>query len=799
MSREWKKQLGREILFFDGAMGTMIQATGIAVPAIPEELNIEHPEVIQGIHQGFIRAGADFITTNTFGANRMKLQKTRYSLKKIIGAAVENAHLAAEKEGGSVQVVYDIGPIGMMMKPIGSLDFDTAYEIFKEQVLCLDPERVDAVLIETMTDIAEMRAAILAVKENSSLPVFATMSFTEDERTLTGTDPETMVRILEGLNVDLLGVNCSLGPVEMKGIVERILAVSNTPVIVQANAGLPMRFEGETRFSLDEDAYAAAVELFFELGVAVIGGCCGTTPAYIQRLVEKRESYQPSQKAKGQSGSFVCSSTKSVNLDEGVIVIGERINPSGNKRLKEAFLQGDFQFATKVAFEQIHHGAQVLDINTSLPQIDEEQVMIQLVDTFSGLLDTPLQFDSVKATVLEAALRRYAGIAIVNSISGKQSSMDRLFPLIKKYGAYAVCLCLDENGIPHTAEERIVVAEKLIANAKKHGIPEERLLIDTLVLTASAQQAEVMETLEAIRVLKAKYRVKTTLGVSNVSYGLPYRPLINRVFFTLALGAGLDTAIINPGVEGIVDTIHAFHVLNNQDHGAVSFIAYNDRKQSVEAQGKSTEPKKQDVSLVARLLQGDGRQVEELIQEALLRKTPLAVVDEELIPALDEIGMQYERQEIFLPQLIRAAETVKGAFELVKSKLGHDQESLEPKGTIALATVKGDIHDIGKNLVKIMLESYGYRVIDLGKDVGVEPILAAIRKQKIQLVGLSALMTTTVANMEDIIRSIRLEFDSVKIMVGGAVLTDDYAKQIGADFYCRDARASVLVADQVLE
>lgn len=798
MSREWKEQLGHEVLFFDGAMGTMIHAADIAVPAIPEELNIDQPEVIVEIHQGFIQAGANFITTNTFGANRLKLEKTRYSLEKIIAAAVDVAQLAVEREGGSVRVVYDIGPIGMMMKPIGSLDFDTAYEIFKEQVLCLDSERVDAVLIETMTDISEMRAAILAVKENSSFPVFATMSFTEDERTLTGTDPETMVRILEGLNVDVLGVNCSLGPVEMTGIVNRIMAVSNTPVIVQANAGLPVRVEGETRFSLDEVAYAAAVELFFESGVAVIGGCCGTTPAYIQKLVEKRDCYQPVQEREKKRGDYVCSSTKSVNLNDGFVLIGERINPSGNKRLKEAFLQGDFQFATKVAFEQIHHGAQVLDINTSLPQIDEEQVMIQLVDTFSGLLDTPLQFDSVKASVLEAALRRYAGIAIVNSISGKQSSMDRLFPLIKKYGAYAVCLCLDENGIPHTAKERIVIAEKLIENAKKHGIPEERLLIDTLVLTASAQQAEVMETLEAIRVLKAKYRVKTTLGVSNVSYGLPYRPLINRVFFTLALGAGLDTAIISPGAEGIVDTIHAFHVLNNQDPGAVSFIAYNDRKQQPESQADPVNPK-QDNSLIVRLLEGDERQVEELIQEALQHKAPLAVVDEELIPALDAIGMQYEKQEIFLPQLIRAAETVKGAFELVKSKLAQDHEDFEPKGTIALATVKGDIHDIGKNLVKIMLESYGYHVVDLGKDVDVEAILAVIRKHRIQLVGLSALMTTTVAGMEEIIQSIRSEFDEVKVMVGGAVLTDEYANQIGADFYCRDARASVLVADQVFK
>lgn len=796
MSREWLEQVGKKALFFDGAMGTMIQAADIAVPAIPEELNIDHPQVIQGIHEAFIQVGANFITTNTFGANRLKIEKSRYSLEKIIDAAVDVAHSAAVGTGGAVRVVYDIGPIGMMMKPIGSLDFDTAYEIFKEQVLCLDPERVDAVLIETMTDISEMRAAILAVKENSSFPIFATMSFTEEERTLTGTDPETMVRILEGLNVDLLGVNCSLGPLEMTGIIKRILAVSHTPLLVQANAGLPMRIDGETKFSLDEKRYARSVKSFMEAGVAVIGGCCGTTPAYIKKIVEMGLSYQPI-KESPKSGNFLCSSTKSLDLDDGFILIGERINPSGNKRLKEAFLQGDFQFASKVAFEQIHHGAQVLDINTSLPQIDEEQVMIQLVDSFSGLLDTPLQFDSVRASVLETALRRYAGIAIVNSINGKQSSMDELFPLIKKYGAYAICLCLDEKGIPHTAKERIAIAEKLIKNAKKHGIAEDRLIIDSLVLTASAQQDEVMETLEAIRALKARYRVKTTLGVSNVSYGLPYRSLINRVFFTLALGAGLDTAIINPGAEGIVDTIHAFQVLNNQDPGAIDFIAYNNRLKQSDVQGGTPQPKKMDRSLIARLLQGDDQQVEELIRQELKQKAPLAVVDEDLIPALDAIGMQYERQEIFLPQLIRAAETVKGAFELVKAKLALDHEDLEAKGTIALATVKGDIHDIGKNLVKIMLESYGYRVVDLGKDVDVHSILVAIRENQIELVGLSALMTTTVAGMEEIIQSIRLEFDSVKIMVGGAVLTEEYAKQIGADFYCRDARASVLVADQV--
>mgnify|MGYP000303695441 CR=1 FL=1 len=796
MNRAWKEKMEQELLLFDGAMGTMIQASGCRVPRVPEDLNLENSELIGSIHRQFIDAGADFITTNTFGTNRMKAKDSAYGLQAIIEAASKIARQAAEQAEKQVYVAYDIGPIGAMMKPIGDLDFDQAYEIFKEQVIGLNPDLIDLVLIETMTDIAEMRAAILAVKEHSDFPVIATMSFTEDERSLTGTDPETMVRIIEGLGVDALGVNCSLGPIEMEGIVKRILAESQTPVIVQANAGLPVFVEGETKFSLDAATYAKAVESYLHEGLAIVGGCCGTTPEYIRQLNQQRDRFSPREQVT-KTGNYVCSSTKSVNLDKNFVLIGERINPSGNKRLKEAFLQGDFNFATKVAFEQIHHGADVLDVNTSLPQIDEEEVMIELVDTFSGLLDTPLQFDSVKASVLETALRRYAGIAIVNSVNGKQSSMDELFPILKKYGAYAICLCLDENGIPHTAKERIAIAEKLIENAKKHGIEEEKLIIDTLVLTASAQQQEVMETLEAIRVLKEKTRVKTTLGVSNVSYGLPYRPLINRVFFTLALGAGLDTAIINPGAEGIQDTLQAFRVLNNDDPGAVNYIQYNEKKNSQGSKAQEVKQTSSEADLTTLLLEGESAGVQAKVEKALASKDPLQVVDTELIPALDAIGLMYEKQTIFLPQLIRAAETVKGAFELVKKKLDDGQGIMEPKGSVLLATVKGDIHDIGKNLVKIMLESYGYHVLDLGKDVGKEKILASIESEGIQLVGLSALMTTTVSNMEEIIESIQKTYPQVKVMVGGAVLTEQYAEQIGADFYCQDARAAVLVANQI--
>lgn len=796
MNREWIGKLGQELLLFDGAMGTMIQSSGIRVPKVPEDLNVDQPEIIKAIHSQFIQAGADFITTNTFGANRMKLTHSKYTLEETVQAASRIARAAADQSGKPVSVAYDIGPIGMMMKPIGELDFDTAYEIFKEQVLALDPECVDLVLIETMTDISELRAAILAVKEHSSFPVIATMSFTEDERTLTGTDPETMVRIIEGLGVDALGVNCSLGPIEMKKIVERILAESRTPVIVQANAGLPTFIEGETKFSLDETSYAEACGAFLDSGIAVLGGCCGTTPAYIEKLNEMRHRFQ-SKIDPARRGNYVCSSTKSVCLDNSFALIGERINPSGNKRLKEAFLEGDFDFATKVAFEQIRHGADVLDINTSLPQIDEVQVMIRLIESFSGLLDTPLQFDSVKPEVLETALRRYAGIAIVNSVNGKQASMDRLFPIIKKYGAYAICLCLDEKGIPHSANERVAIAEKLIANAKKHGISEEKLIIDTLVLTASAQQQEVMETLKAIRLLKEKTRVKTTLGVSNVSYGLPYRPLINRVFFTLALGAGLDTAIINPGAEGIQDTLQAFRVLNNDDPGAVAYIQYNESKTTNEIKPETKVQARSDSDLTTLLLEGAEAGVREKVEIALVDQDPLEIVETVLIPALDAIGDMYEKQIIFLPQLIRAAETVKGAFDLIKGSLNLGEKTMESKGSILLATVKGDIHDIGKNLVKIMLESYGYRVVDLGKDVDQKQILEAIRMEEIALVGLSALMTTTVINMEEIILYIRESFPKVKVMVGGAVLTEKYAKHIDADFYCKDARAAVVVANQV--
>jgi 5-methyltetrahydrofolate--homocysteine methyltransferase len=528
---------------------------------------------------------------------------------------------------------------------------------------------------------------------------------------------------------------------------------------------------------------------------------------YIEKIGELRNLYGGFEKKERVRGNYICSSTKSVCIDDNITIIGERINPSGNKKLKEAFLEGRYEYATNVAFEQINNGATILDVNTSLPQIDELEYMKNIIDTFNGLIDTPLQIDSTKSAVVEEALRRYPGISIVNSVSGKQSSMDKLFPIIKKYGAYAVGLCLDEDGIPKTAKQRFDIAEKIILNAKKHGIPEDRLLIDTLVLTASAQQSEVMETVRAISLIKEKYNVKTTLGVSNVSYGLPFRGLINRVFFTMALTAGLDTAIIDPSADGIIDTVKAFNVLSNKDQGATEYIEYNNNKPETAIVVKTSSEKKAkentDVDVTAGeknlhtyLLEGDEAEVLNITKNLLSENKPLEIVNNHLIPALDNIGNLYESRSIYLPQLIRAAETVKIAFSLIKETLEKETSDFESKGSIIMATVKGDVHDIGKNLVKIMLESYGYKVVDLGKDVPADAVIKAIKEQDIKMIGLSALMTTTVNSMEEIIKEVRENTSGVKIFVGGAILTEEYSKKIGADYYCKDARESVLVANE---
>lgn len=845
------------LIIFDGAMGTMLQRYGMKPGTLPEALNIADPELIQRIHREYLEAGADVITTNTFGANAYKLSTSGYTVAQVVQAAVENAKIARGER--QALIALDLGPIGKMMKPIGSLEFDGAYEYFKEQIVAGAAAGADLVLIETMSDLGETRAAVLAAKENSSLPVFTTMTFADDGRTLTGTDPEIMILSLEALGIDAIGVNCSLGPEELEPIIQRILAFAKVPVMVQANAGLPVSVSGRTEFSVDAATFADYGKRFVESGVKIIGGCCGTTPEFIQALAELRGDYRPAPVVEREG--YVCSAQQKVALTGKFTLVGEKINPSGNKGLKAQFLAGNSSAAVKEAFEQIHRGAEVLDVCTSLPAVDEMAVMSEIIEAFNGLIEAPLQFDSTKPAVLERALRLYSGVAIINSVNGKPSSMEKIFPIAKKYGAYVVALCLDENGIPETADGRMAVARKLIDTAASYGIDESRLMIDCLVLTASAQQAAVMETLKGIREVKATTRALTTLGLSNVSYGLPYRALINRTYFAMALTSGLDAVIIDPGAEGIMDTLMAFRVLANQDQGAVAYIDYQNEKSdktkqeadakdallaaahasaahaatligqlsnsngTVAMTGAVNAPAPVTVPVAAAAAsesggsQGAGgrpsanalpadsfeRLLLEGQKDAILARTktllettpPLDVVDLHLIPALDAIGQRYEAKVIYLPQLIRAAETVTAAFELIRAKLSESSESMTAKGRVLLATVQGDVHDIGKNLVKVLLESYGYDVLDLGRDVPVEKVVSTAVAEKIQLVGLSALMTTTVSSMEETIQALRATGAPIRVMVGGAVLTESYAKSIGADDFCRDARAGVSVAAKV--
>lgn len=789
-----QNKLGNELLLFDGAMGTMLQNYGMKPGQNPEALNLEQPELIARIHKEYIAAGAQFITTNTFGANAYKLEETGYSVQEVVTAAV--GHAKAATVGTNAKVALDIGPIGQMMKPVGLLDFDQAYDYFKEQVIVGAAAGADVILIETMSDLGEMRAAILAAKENSELPVFATMTFMEDGNTLTGTDPEIMALTLDALGVDALGVNCSLGPDELLPIVKRILAATNTPVMVQANAGIPVIEAGVAKYTVTETEYRTFAEQIAGLGVAIIGGCCGTNPDYIRQLAQAKATFV--KRAPQQLKRYVCSAQRKVCLDGQITLIGERINPSGNKALKAQFEAGNPLAAIKVGIEQVQQGAEVLDVNTSLPMIDEQRYMVKIIDGMNGLIEAPLQFDSTKPEVLEAALRRYSGVAIVNSVNGKESSMAEIYPIVQKYGAYVVALCLDESGIPDDANGRTEIVKKLIAHAADHGIAEDRLLVDCLVLTVAAQQKAVMETLRALSWVKQNTRALTTLGLSNVSYGLPFRALINRTFFAMALTSGLDTVIINPGAAGIVDTMRAFNVLSGQDEGAIAYIAYNNQK-SNDSKTAATAPKEEQAARTFQemFLEGDEAGVVAATNELLKDRSPLAVVDEYIIPALDGVGALYETKAIFLPQLIRSAETAGKAFEAIRAKLVGSAEKLETKGKIVMATVKGDIHDIGKNLAKVLLENYGYEVIDLGKDVPIEAVVAAAKEHQVKLVGLSALMTTTVAAMEETISALREAELPVKVFVGGAVLTKKYATTIGADYYCRDARAGVAVAEEV--
>ncbi|MDD3705343.1 MAG: homocysteine S-methyltransferase family protein [Clostridiaceae bacterium] len=774
-------------LIFDGGMGTMLQAHGLKGGEIPERLNITKPDIIYKIHKEYADSGADVITSNTFGANRYKLEGSGLSCGDVIKGALKLAREAA----GDKLVAQDIGPIGQLMEPYGTLSFQDAYDAFKEQVIAGADAGADMILIETMSDIYEAKAAILAAKENSQLPLLCTMTFQADGRTLTGTDPLTMVNIISHLGVDALGINCSLGPKDLIPLLAQVLKYSAIPVIVQPNAGLPSILEGKTVYDLRPERFGEYMAEMAEMGAVMLGGCCGTTPEHIRELRKAITGLKPARSKAGKL-TAVSSATTTVVLGEGARIIGERINPTGKKRLKEALKNGDMEYILREAVAQRDAGAHILDVNVGLPEIDEKAMMVKAVRELQSIVNLPLQIDSVSPDVIEAAARACSGRPIINSVNGEKKVMDGIFPVAKKYGCLVVALTLDENGIPEKAEDRLRIAEKIVNRAGEFGIDREDIIVDCLVLTASAQQKEVRETIKAVSLVKQKLGLKTTLGVSNVSFGLPDRELLNRTFLTMALTAGLDAPILNPMAEAMVNTIKAYNVLWNIDKEAVEYI------RSCQTFKEIPEVREKEGSRDLRKIIIDGMKEEAapVVKQLLEEVGGLGIVDEYLIPALDIVGQKYESGEIFLPQLIQAAETVKRAFEVIKDNMMQkDGKALNVnKGKIVIATVKGDIHDIGKNIVKILLENYGFEVYDLGKDVQVEAIVEKVINEKASLVGLSALMTTTVKNMEDTVKALREHCPDTKVMVGGAVLNGDYAKMIGADYYGKDAGEAVKIA-----
>lgn len=782
----FRELLKNEFVILDGAMGTMLQASGLKMGETPEALNLEKPELLVEIHKKYIDAGSDIVYANTFGANRFKLQKCGYSVDEIIGSAIVNAKKACEDT--NALVALDIGPIGQLLEPTGTLTFEQAYDVFKEQILA--GKDADVIVFETMTDLYELRAAVLAAKENSDKPIICTMTFEENMRTFTGVSVSSMALTLEGLGVDAIGVNCSLGPKELYPVVEEMCKWTTLPVVVKPNAGLPDPVTNEYDCSPKE--FAEFAEKLLPLGVKVLGGCCGTTPEYIRELktmlADKKYTY-----IEKTIPPAICSPTKTLVIDQPRI-IGERINPTGKKRFKEALAANDIGYVLGQAIEQVHAGADLLDVNVGMPGIDEKEMMIKVLKAIQGVVDVPLQIDSTMPDVLEAALRVYNGKPIINSVNGEEKSLQTVLPLVKRYGACVVGLTLDENGIPKKAEDRFAIAERILSRALELGIPKEHVFIDCLTLTASAEQEGVLETLKAVEMVKTKLGLKTVLGVSNISFGLPNRELVNCNFLAMALTKGLDLPIINPNVASMTGAVRAYKLLCNIDVNSVEFISHYNGVQSAPAQPVSSG----NIDLPYALANGLKSEAANLTAKLLDDHEPMYVVNEMLIPALDKAGAEFETGKIFLPQLIQTAGVAQVCFEEIKKKILSSGEQTVSKGKIILATVKGDIHDIGKNIVKVLLENYGYEVLDLGRDVDCQLVVDEAIKNDVHLVGLSALMTTTLSSMETTIKLLRENNVDCKIMVGGAVVTEDYAMSIGADYYAKDAKESVDIAKKVL-
>lgn len=787
----FKELLKKEFVILDGGMGTMLQKSGMAMGEIPELLGITKPELLVDIHRQYIHAGADIVYANTFGANRYKLEHCGKSVEETIAAAVRNARKACE--GTDSCVALDIGPIGQLLEPTGYLSFEEAYDIFKEQILA--GKDADVIVFETMTDLMEVKAGVLAAKENSGLPIIATMTFEENKRTFTGCSISSMALTLQGLGVDAVGINCSLGPKELLPVVEELSKWTTLPIVVKPNAGLPDPVTG--KYDVTPEEFAVYVQKLLPYGVKILGGCCGTTPDYIAALCKMLE-HKNYIKNTPVIPSAVCSAANTTVIDQPRI-IGERINPTGKKLFKEALLNQDMDYILNQAVEQANGGADLLDVNVGLPGIDEKAMMIRTIRELQGIVDLPLQIDTTIPEVLEAALRVYNGKPIVNSVNGEENSLNTVLPLVKKYGAAVVGLTLDEHGIPKTAEARFAIAEKIMERALAYGIPKQDIFIDCLTLTASAEQECVTETLKALKRVKEELGLKTVLGVSNISFGLPNRELINHNFLTMALTYGLDLPIINPNTASMTGAVRSYKLLTAIDKDSMEYIAaYHAANTSAKADSAAPSANAaQQVSLAEAVETGLKSEAGRITKELLKTEEAMDIINTMLIPALDKTGDAFEKGRIFLPQLILSAQAAQAAFDVIKKNMVNTENTSVSKGCIVIATVKGDIHDIGKNIVKVLLENYGYHVVDLGKDVEYQAVADAVKQYGARLVGLSALMTTTLVSMDKTIQLIRENAPDCKIMVGGAVLTPEYAKQIGADFYVKDAKESIDAAKKV--
>lgn len=868
MRKNIMDRIGREWLFFDGGTGSILQEKGLQPGELPETWNLLHPERILDLHRGYLEAGADIYNTNTFGANRLKFPE---NLDEIVTAAVKLAKEARTQAGRdeNAYVALDIGPTGKLLAPMGDLSFDDAVDIFGEVVRIGAREGADLVLIETMNDSYEAKAAVLAAKENCDLPVFITCVFDGSGKMLTGGTPESVVAMLEGLGVDALGVNCSLGPAQMIPIVERLVKAAHVPVLVNPNAGLPKSVDGKTVYDVGPEEFAGYMKQIAALGAAAVGGCCGTTPDYIRAEIAAVRPL-PLLPPQGRAQTVIASFSRTVEIGRAArpVIIGERINPTGKKRFKQALVDHDIDYIVDQGLQQEDAGADVLDVNVGTPEIDEVALLDEVVCRLQSVLALPLQIDTSNPEAMERALRHYNGKALINSVNGKQEVMAEVFPLVKKYGGVVVALALDEGGIPDNADDRIRIAEKIYATAAEYGIRREDIVIDGLCMTVSSDPRSALVTLETIRRIRDELGGSSILGVSNISFGLPARELINAYFFEMALQNGLSCAIINPNNQAMMQAYRAFCALTNQDENFQSFIsayagykspdkqvsdaltAYKTRVLNalgvsagdLQATGRPLGGSDSNAGfgpgtaglssgnvssaganagssgsgraagaddgrgpgalagksrLVEAIERGMAKPAADATREALLTRNALDIINEDLVPALDVVGQGFEKGTVFLPQLLMAAEAAKAAFAVVKESMaGSAQES---KGRVILATVKGDIHDIGKNIVKVLLENYGYDVIDLGKDVPPETIVETALRENIRLVGLSALMTTTVVNMEETIRQLHQQKPDCRIVVGGAVMTQDYADKIGADCYGRDAMTTVRYADELAE